>query len=98
MCPHTNVLGVARHRNDTGEPGLTIALHIVLKFGSLGLGDIFVDIMTKTFQRSCSEGNAVQRFKQPSCELRGNNTGTRATETEIVAFPVSERTHRLGKG
>lgn len=93
-----NVLGVARHRNDTGEPGLTIALHIVLKFGSLGSGDIFADIMTKRFQRSCSEGNAVQRFKQPSCELQGNSTGTRTTGTGTEAFPVRERTHRLGRG
>lgn len=70
MCPDT--LGIARHGNDTGEPGLTIALLIVVKICSLGLGGIFVDIMLKRFQRSCLEGNAVQRFKRPSCELRGS--------------------------
>lgn len=39
---HTDVLGGARHRNYTGEPGFDIALHIVVKFCSLGLGGVLL--------------------------------------------------------
>lgn len=42
---HTNIFGVARHRNDTEEPDLAIALRIVVKFCSLGLEGIFADIV-----------------------------------------------------
>lgn len=91
---HTDVLGGTRHRNDTGEPGLDIALHIVVKCYSLGLEvflptscwNLFAEISKELF-----EVNAAQRFKQPSCEVRGNRRTemTRAKETGIVALHVT---------
>lgn len=72
---HTDVLGGARHRNDTGEPGLDIGLHIVVKFCSLGLEGYFywhfAEISLQKFQTSYLEVKAAQRFFS-SCELRAN--------------------------
>lgn len=48
---HTDVLGGARHRKDTGEPGLDIALHIAVKFCSLGLEGVLLLTLLKSLCR-----------------------------------------------